>query len=514
MGFESILDLNAVPEREGGRPAFYEDLNLNQVIERICVQWEKNVSAYYYYLPANRLCEDYRREVFADVKKENVYELLCGFVKQMKVREEACLKGGEVHGSLQKATWFMGETYAYCEAFLALYEAFQKITFTSRGMQRFMIYLNGYLESSAFKSLYETVCRLKEVLDSFRVRFVYENDRITVMSQSISTKEKTKAAAQMDREMQDAYDVFLRDAFPAEQRKMKSPFEIGVELSELEIELMKLVRKQNPEFFEDIKKFHKNFEDYADEVLLRFVSEIEFYLSFYCFEKNMQECGYDFASPVCVDTQMQAYGLYDLALACAHGSGGKKVIPNDMSYLEGEKIFVLTGPNQGGKTTFARSLGQLIYFTKMGLDVPAKSAQVPYFGEILTHFSVEESVETGRGKLKEELVRLKPMMDSRYENAFVIINELFTTAANYDACIMGHQVLEHFLEQKCQGIYVTHLKELAEPHPGIVSLRAMLDGNGKQSFEILRSPAVESANAINQVNKYRLTYEQLKERLS
>ena len=59
----------------------------------------------------------------------------------------------------------------------------------------------------------------------------------------------------------------------------------------------------------------------------------------------------------------------------------------------------------------------------------------------------------------------------------------------------------------------THLKELAEDGEGIVSLRAMLDEHGRQSFRIARSAAAESASAVNQVNKYGLTYEQLKERL-
>ena len=64
------------------------------------------------------------------------------------------------------------------------------------------------------------------------------------------------------------------------------------------------------------------------------------------------------------------------------------------------------------------------------------------------------------------------------------------------------------------GIYVTHLKELTTAHEKVVSLRAMLDENRVQCFKIGRGEADDSACAINQVNKYKLTYEQLKERLS
>ena len=79
---------------------------------------------------------------------------------------------------------------------------------------------------------------------------------------------------------------------------------------------------------------------------------------------------------------------------------------------------------------------------------------------------------------------------------------------------MGKKVLGNFISRGCRGIYVTHLKELASAHERVVSLRAMLNEERLQTFRIARSEAEESACAANQVNKYRLTYEQLKERLS
>ncbi len=520
MEFNSILDLKKVPESEGGRPAFFLDLNLNQVIDRICALWEKNVSSYYYYLPADKASEDYRRAVFADICSGDTYEILCEFVGEMSKWEEARGKRETVRSSLQKSAWFLTEAAAYCGAFYRLHERLQSIDLTSEGMRSFRKYLSGYLASTVFMELQETGNRLQEALSGFVLRFSYENERMSVEVNPATQERMTQESKTGE------YDTFLQSAFPGLKRTMKSPFEIAIDHSELEQEIVKVLQKLQPDFYKKSKKFYDMFSEYGDEKLLQFADEIAFYLSFRRFELSMGEQGYLFAAPKREETKMQAVALYDLALACAKGKrrmggGGNvetglsddNVVANDMSYLPGERFFVLTGPNQGGKTTFARSLGQLVYFAKMGLHVPAKSATVPYFSDILTHFSVEESVETGRGKLKEELVRLEPMMERTHENAFVIINELFTTAANYDACIMGKRVLQHFLEQKCQGIYVTHLKELAEPQPGIVSIRAMLDGQGRQNFEIRRSPAVESANASNQVNKYRLTYEQLKERL-
>ncbi len=97
---------------------------------------------------------------------------------------------------------------------------------------------------------------------------------------------------------------------------------------------------------------------------------------------------------------------------------------------------------------------------------------------------------------------------------FVVINELFTTAANYDACIMGKRVLDHFLNQCCRGIYVTHLSELAGADTRLVSLRAVLDREGRRTFRIERSNEDVPADAGSLVGKHGLTYEQLKERLA
>ncbi len=501
MEFVSILDLRENPERNQPRAAFFQDLNLNRVIERICQEWEEDVSSFYSYFPADKAGEDYRRAVYSDVRQEEVYNALCAFVERMRARKEALEQKKKVNSQLarlQKMTWHIAEVKHYCEALLTLDRELSGCCLRSGGLLGFQKYLKGYLAAEDFQRLMEAVRDIQEGLDAIQLLLTYENGRITVAAGTA----------------RGSYDGFLKKCFPGVSRQLESPFGVSADLSDLETEIMKLVQKRHPQLFGALADFAGKYREYAGETIIRFASEIKYYLSFCRFEKKMRESGFAFSAPETAENKaMYARGLYDLALACVNMREQKETVPNDMEFCQGERFFVLTGPNQGGKTTFARSLGQLVYFAKMGLDVPAAAANVHYFSGILTHFSVEESVETGRGKLKEELVRLSPMMEASVQNAFVVINELFTTAANYDACIMGRRVLEHFTARKCSGIYVTHLKELAEEGEGIVSLRAMLDESGRQSFKIARSAAAESASAINQVNKYRLTYEQLKERL-
>ena len=481
-------------------PSFYRDLNIIQILDKIEKRWGRSVRRFYRYLPANRETEDYRRSVFSDVKKDPVYGALMKFVADMEEVSQIRGEKEKAVDPLQKAVWLIREIECYCDAYELLGKELGASGLSSEGMQTLRDVIGAYIKSAEYRGMREQTSALLEEIRSMRFVLTYDRDRISVSLGEVPGD--------------GAYEEMVRKAFGGEKKTLSNPFIINPYITEFEKQCLDILKKKKPEFFKKLKAVASANADYRKKVLDRFEKEIVFYLSFRTLELEMEGLGYCFAAPGTEeDAPMRAEGLYDLALAITATADDRDVISNDFIYEEGDRFFVLTGPNQGGKTTFARSLGQLVYFTKIGLDVPARSANVHYFTGLQTHFSVEESIETGRGKLKEELVRLVPMMNERMKKGFVVINELFTTAASYDAIIMGKKVLGHFLGLGCMGIYVTHLKELTDKAEGIVSLRAMLDENGIQTFKISRGEADDVPCAENQVNKYRLTYKQLKERL-
>ena len=161
-----------------------------------------------------------------------------------------------------------------------------------------------------------------------------------------------------------------------------------------------------------------------------------------------------------------------------------------------------------------RSMTNILLFVIAPLTVIAVLSSA--FSALMESYQNVDSFKVGY-RLEEDgmpqMVVTAPMMQEYRKGSYVVINELFTTAANYDAQIMGKRVLDHFIGLGCTGIYVTHLKELTDEKTGVVALQAMLDENGIQTFEIRRGVSPDIACSQNQVNKYRLTYEQLKERL-
>lgn len=497
MTFTGILSLGAKSDSGNRRAAFFQDLNLDQVVDRITKDLKPSWKRYFYNLPASKEDEDYRRAFYQDYKNEAIHEFFLKFISAMVAREELISNRTKVDNEYQKSMWLINEISYYCSAVEALHNAVALPEIKSTACKSLKLWLQTYYSSPFYAELDKSCKNLREQVNEIKLRLNYTPEKIAVF-------ETTETAE---------YEERLNKVFPEHKAELKNPFQGELFLMDLEEEIIKIYKKKKPELFNEMKAFSSKFANYADENILKIREEVMYYESFYRFESYMIKNGFSFCVPTVSEEKcFQAKGLYDLALAMVNVAENKKVVSNDMDLQPSERFFVLTGPNQGGKTTFARSLGQLVYFTKMGFDVPAISANVPYFQTILTHFSVEESLETGRGKLKEELLRLAPMMDNDCDNCFVVINELFTTAANYDACIMGKNVLNHFIAKNCRGIYVTHLKDLSTCHEQIVSITASLDENKKQNFLIRRNPAEDIAYAINQVNKYRLTYDQINER--
>lgn len=508
MGFISILGHRKLDEqllKLTTMPGSFLDLNLNFVLEQIQNGWkESSYEKYYYLLPGNIEDIRYRQDACRDLEQDGLYEAVCRFLKDMqKARKfEEYMK--ESSHPLQRDCWCMDSAWFYSRAVKRLFHEIKECRPMYTAFRDLEHWLEEKTQAEEFENLCQEASNCMEEVSSLQYRMKIYHGRVCI--------EKIKETADWDKKL----DELLHVEEGVLSGLIESPFGSVQKLSYLESMVLDAIEKENREVFAKFHHFYEMHHDFMDEVLLRFEREIQLLISFRIFRRKLESDGFSFCYPDITEQTFLVKGCYDMALAIKNTKEGKKVVPNDLEYKEGEKFFVITGPNQGGKTTFARSIGHVVYFSLLGLPVPASEAKIPFFHNVLTHFATEESVETGSGKLREELLRLSPMMRGDAKHNLILINELFTTATTYDAYIMGNRVMEHFIGLDCLGIYVTHIQELAEEKDGVISLVAEVDERDThhRTYKMLRQPSVGIGYASDIVEKYEMSYADIKRRLA
>ena len=181
---------------------------------------------------------------------------------------------------------------------------------------------------------------------------------------------------------------------------------------------------------------------------------------------------------------------FDLALAAQLVGEGGRVVCNDIMLTGSERILVISGPNNGGKTTMARTFGQLHYLSRLGCPVPGRDVRLFLCDQIFTHFEKEEDIATLSGKLQDELNRLHADLGRATPASVVVLNEVFNSTTALDAQFLSRKLLERVSELDALGVCVTFLDELSTLNHKTVSMVSQVVPHdpATRTHKVIRTP--------------------------
>lgn len=212
--------------------------------------------------------------------------------------------------------------------------------------------------------------------------------------------------------------------------------------------------------------------------------------------------GYYVMPIISLDTNHKYNELYDLALSLKKN----KMAVGNTHDASNKNLFVITGANQGGKSTYLRSIAQAQIMMQAGIFVCAKEYSSNIVNGLYTHFDREEDSSMQSGKLDEELKRLSNMIDSINKNSMILFNESFQSTNEHEGSNIGLSIINALLDEGLKVFLVTHMfdlsNELLEKYKdSSLFLRALRDDEGNRSYKLAIKEPLQTSFAMDLYNK-------------
>ena len=280
----------------------------------------------------------------------------------------------------------------------------------------------------------------------------------------------------------------------------------------------------NDVYKQSLRSWKKIVQSYVLEntdFLLNLMPEIEFLVKGTALLRELREKGLCLCKPTIPEDGSRVFDAVELYNPCVALKVDYDIVTNDIQIdKDNAMIYVLTGPNRGGKSVITCAIGLSVALMQLGMFVPAKSATVSISDGIFTHFPTGADDTIDKGRLGEECARLRDIFDSVSEDSLVLLDESLSSTGSFEASYIAAEVLAGLSRVGCRCLFSTHLHELAAEIDNINARTAPEGGctidtlvagieDGKRSFKIFRQKPDGKSYARDIADKYGLSYENI-----
>ncbi|WP_455381775.1 MutS-related protein [Salinispira pacifica] len=501
----------------------------------------------------------YRQAVLSDLyRSQPLYEAFASIVP--KIEEIALFADTrkDSRSPLQEAIWRLGELELYVSCIETLAEGFNREgqQISSQGLKLLAEYLDATTVSAQFQSLQQELPKLRAGLRRKQSVTLGINldERLRPVEATLLSVNEYRFQEQAllprilgmggDDESLTSTTLHTSPVPETYARQAHRKFPLAPLFQDLEQLLGSTIRP--------MVRVLNRYITVNTLVLRRLQSDAAFYLGAVDLYRELAEASLPVSRPEIGPAEervLRAKGFYNLLLAmrllsgdrAAGGTAGngqspesdergvrERIVLNDAVFDEDSRLHILTGPNQGGKTTFTQGIGLLHVLVQCGLFAPAEEAYLTPADTVVTHFPAEEKGQLSTGRLGEEAERFAGIFERVTGRSVVLLNESLASTSPGEGEYLAEDIVRALCVLGARGIFATHLHGLAER---VEELNAITEGPSRlgslvagveehdesdtaiRTFHIRKGAPAGKSFAKDIASQYGISFEQLTERL-
>ena len=267
-----------------------------------------------------------------------------------------------------------------------------------------------------------------------------------------------------------------------------------------------------------VKKLTKVMADYQ-RLGIRDIASIDYQLEFYIGAADLiasvKAKGLDMCCPVILpkeERRAEIRGLFDMIYYheasiynLRNKDNKKEVITNDLIFDDSAAFYILTGANNGGKTTFVRALGICQVLAQAGFFVPAQFCEIAIADFVYTHFPKEEEIGINASRFTTEIKEFKAISDTITNHSLLLMNESIQSTTPLECVEIASRLVRMFCILGVRGVFATHLTDIARKtleinedpriHSRVDSLVVQVGENGERRYKIQKGAPTDKVYA-------------------